>query len=1226
MEISLPKIIPIVFDGKNYLIWSKAARTTLIGKGLWSHVLHSHDPTPTSTGQSTHNSTADAPTPTAPPDPRESKWFQEDQQALAIIQSSLAPHILNNYIYCETTKAIWDKLKLVYGNLSNMSRIYEIRKTLFGIQQGGRPFDTCLGEITSLWAEYEQLRPDTSDAKTIADRKEQDKVFSILACLDGTYNDLVYHVLRQEKIPSMDECWFLHPHLKPQQFRGRDSRNKAAALLTNDNVEALIQALQTMSKDNGIDFLNSIVIDSGATNHMFAKSDWFTNLQKKLGFVSVANGDKLPIAGHGSVQLFDKQIDALYVPKLKTNLLSIPKLTKDLDCSVTFDTNEVRFQDTNTRSTFGKGILHNNLYLLDAPNSCSDTAFSVLWYPIANDTNFNLKAPSACLSAIRHRKKDINAMILSKTVYKSRDVIFHEDRSYFSPQTASTLDPMLQIPANYKDTLSRLLRLAHDFNETHGTRTDRTLLRSSSSGNIVSPPCATMSPETFDSSHDVPVQDQNETSVEPLHERHNSHVPSTSIVPNYSSSTLSPVSTHEQPAAEHADINTDTRAPPPAENSDKFNSMGNTSPPLPAPLEDLRGSTTAADGVRRSARIQEKIAKRAQQGTTAMHCSSVTYPIQDFCTYSNVSSDEFLFLSQLDRHVEPKSYRHAKDVHVWQVAMQEELDALERNQTWTIVDHPPNQHAIGSKWIYKIKYRSNGDIERHKARLVAQGYTQTYGENYTDTFAPVAKLPTVRVILSLATNFDWSLWQMDVKNAFLQGDLDEEIYMVPPPGYREKLGPNKVCKLRKSLYGLKQSPRASYSKLNTALATHAFSRSESDHSLFIKKTSSGIIVLLIYVDDIIITGNDTVGIADTKRFLHNTFEIKDLGELKYFLGIEVLRSPTGIFLSQRKYILDLLQETGKLGAKPAKTPLEDNYKEQREGELYADDEQYRRVVGKLIYLTITRPDLCFPVKQVSQWMHAPTIHHWRMVERILKYLKGTPEKGIWMTRNNHVNLVAYCDADWAGDRTDRKSTTGYCTFLGGNLVTWKSKKQQVVARSSAEAEYRAMANTACEIMWLKALLQDLDISTNQPVTLHCDSHAAMHIAQNPVFHERTKHIEVDCHFVREKISQGIITTSYTKSNDQLADIFTKASNLKVFNNSLSKIGVIDLPEPILRGNVEPIEHYRHAQTRTQSHITHPCVEQAQFSSNDHLDEGGLDYGSEWFSPWADVGLHIPLSD
>ncbi|XP_019087510.1 PREDICTED: uncharacterized protein LOC109127357 [Camelina sativa] len=422
-----------------------------------------------------------------------------------------------------------------------------------------------------------------------------------------------------------------------------------------------------------------------------------------------------------------------------------------------------------------------------------------------------------------------------------------------------------------------------------------------------------------------------------------------------------------------------------------------------------------------------------------------------------------------------------------------------KNHTWDEADLPKVKKAVKSRWIFTIKYKSNGEIERYKARLVARGFTQTYGEDYLETFALVAKLHT-----------------MDVKNAFLQGELEDDVYMRPPPGLEDTIGPGKMFKLKKAIYGLKQSPRAWYHKLSSTLIDKGFRRSEADHTLFTYPSQRGIIVILIYVDDIIISGNDKVGIQDTKQYLKSVFDIKDLGELKYFLGIEVCRSKEGLFLS----------DVGKLGSRPVETPLEENYKSNRKGEhdeaLFEDVKQYRRLVGKLIYLTITRPDICFAVNQVSQHMQKPTVYHWEMVSRILKYLKGAHGQGIWMGCNRNTELVGYCDADYAGDREDRRSTMGYCTFEGGNLVTWKSKKQKVVSLSSAESEYRAMRKLTTELMWLKALLKDLGVNTSKPITMHCDNEAAIHIATNSVFHERTKHIEVDCHKVREQVQLGVI--------------------------------------------------------------------------------------------------------
>jgi hypothetical protein len=310
---------------------------------------------------------------------------------------------------------------------------------------------------------------------------------------------------------------------------------------------------------------------------------------------------------------------------------------------------------------------------------------------------------------------------------------------------------------------------------------------------------------------------------------------------------------------------------------------------------------------------------------------AVAHPIQAVCSLALLPQDHQAFIGKIEANFVLQTYEEAKESEEWINAVADETGAMIRNHTWDEEDLPPGKRAVSSKWVFTIKYLSNGEIERHKARLVACGFTQTYGRDYTETFAPVAKLHTVRVVLSLATNLSWDLWQMDVKNAFLQGELEEEVYMTPPPGLEDSIAPGKVLRLRKAIYGLKQSPRAWYHNLSTTLKGKGFKKSEADHTLFTLQSDQGIIVALIYVDNIIISGDNKEGIHDTKLFLKSTFDIKDLGELKYFLGIEVCRSPEGLFLSQRKYTLDLLNETGKLGSKPAKTPLVDGYTVKRTG-------------------------------------------------------------------------------------------------------------------------------------------------------------------------------------------------------------------------------------------------------------------------------------------------------
>ncbi|CAL9009693.1 unnamed protein product [Prunus brigantina] len=512
-------------------------------------------------------------------------------------------------------------------------------------------------------------------------------------------------------------------------------------------------------------------------------------------------------------------------------------------------------------------------------------------------------------------------------------------------------------------------------------------------------------------------------------------------------------------------------------------------------------------------------------------------------------------------HIEPATYDQAVSDPQWCAAMQAELDALALNNTWSLVPLPTGYKPIGCKWVYRIKYHSDGTIERYKARLVAKGYTQVEGVDYLETFSPTAKLTTLRCLLAIAASRNWFLHQLDVQNAFLHGDLDEEVYMVPPPGLRRQ-GENLVCRLNESLYGLKQASRNWFSKFSTAIQNAGFRQSKADYSLFTKVKGTSFVGVLIYVDDILVTGNDAQEIQLLKDSLLRQFRIKDLGNLKYFLGIEVSRSRKGIFMSQRKYALDILQDAGLLGARPETFPMEQNLKlSPTEGDLLNDPTRYRRLVGKLIYLTVTRPDLVYSVQTLSQFMHQPRKPHLDAALRILRFVKGTPGQGLLFPSSSNLKLKAFCDSDWAGCPTTRRSVTGYCIFLGDSLVSWKSKKQTNVSRSSAEAEYRAMATTCLELTWLRYILQDLQVSQDEPAPLHCDNQAALYIAANPVFHERTKHIEIDCHIVREKLLAGIISTSHVPSRAQLADIFTKALGRNNFQLMSSKLGLHNIHSP-----------------------------------------------------------------
>ncbi|WVZ62530.1 hypothetical protein U9M48_012269 [Paspalum notatum var. saurae] len=493
---------------------------------------------------------------------------------------------------------------------------------------------------------------------------------------------------------------------------------------------------------------------------------------------------------------------------------------------------------------------------------------------------------------------------------------------------------------------------------------------------------------------------------------------------------------------------------------------------------------------------------------------------------------------------EPKTHKEALKFQQWRQAMDAEFQALQKNQTWTLVPPKKGINLIDCRWIFKVKRKADGSVERYKARLVAKGFKQRFGIDYVDTYSPVVKPTTIRVILSLAVSHGWSMRQIDIQNAFLHGVLNEEVYMSQPPGYESNMVPaDYVCKLNKALYGLKQAPRAWHSRLTDKLQCLGFVASQADASLFILKQRNITMYVLIYVDDIIIVSSSGNATDKLIHELTEEFAVKDLGRLDYFLGVEVVPTKHGLILSQKRYAHDLLQRAKMDKCKPISTPMAASEKLSKEqGNALTGDAQfqYRSIVGGLQYLTITRPDLSFVVNKVCQFIQAPTDVHWAAVKRILRYIKGTLDQGLRIQKSVNNTLSAFSDADWAGCPDDRRSTSGFAVMLGSNLVSWSSRKQATVSRSSTEAEYKAIANVTAELIWLQTLLNELGIYQSEAPILWSDNLGAVYLTSNPMFHARTKHIEVDFHFVREQVARKALKVRFISSKDQLADIFTKA--------------------------------------------------------------------------------------
>jgi hypothetical protein len=407
---------------------------------------------------------------------------------------------------------------------------------------------------------------------------------------------------------------------------------------------------------------------------------------------------------------------------------------------------------------------------------------------------------------------------------------------------------------------------------------------------------------------------------------------------------------------------------------------------------------------------------------------------------------------------------------------------------------------------------------------------------------------------------------MDVKSAFLNGVLKEEVYVEQPLGYEKKGEEHKVCKLKKALYGLKQAPRAWYSRIDSYLLDNEFDKCEGEPTVYIKEKDGKILIVVLYVDDVIFTGNDDQLIKNFKSVMKEEFEMTDMGFLRYFLGIEVDQNEKGIFISQARYVNQVLSRFNMQECKAAITPTVMGLKLSREDSSKDfDPSLYKSIVGSLMYLTATRPDIMYAVSLISRFMERPKEAHWQAAKRILRYVKGTKMFGILYNVSEHSDLVGYTDSDWAGSVDDRKSTSGYVFHMGSGAISWASKKQSIVALSTAEAEYVAATAAACQAVWMRRMLRSLGQEQAKATVIFCDNSSAIALSKNSVFHKRTKHIDTRFHYIRELVNNGEIVLEHCRTQEQVADILTKPLDQKSFEFLRKCLGMTECPVVEIKG-------------------------------------------------------------
>ncbi|RVW93978.1 Retrovirus-related Pol polyprotein from transposon RE2 [Vitis vinifera] len=1047
--------------------------------------------------------------------------------------------------------------KGLYTN--DIQRLYKVASAIVHLSQQDLDLSTYIGQIASLKEQFLTVMPLTPDVG--AQQTQLDKFFMVLTLI-GLRPDLEPirdQILGSSSVPSLDDflklpleedavargrgqrphCTYCnklgHTRDRCYQLHGRPPRtahmaqssdsplpqppSSSASQTSQASIASVAQPGNASACLTHTSSLGPWILDSGASDHLSGNKDLFSSITttSDLPTVTLANGSQTVAKGIGlALPLPSLPLTSvLYTPECPFNLISISKITRTLNCSITFSDKFVTLQDRSTGKTIGIGRESQGLYHLTSDSSpavCISTDAPLLIHNRLGHpslSKFQKMVPRfSTLSSLpcescqlgKHTRVSFPKRLNNRA--KSPFELVHTD--VWGPcRTASTLG--FQYFVTFIDDYSRctwlflmknraeLFSIFQKFYTEIQTQFNISIrvLRSDNAREYFSAQFT-----SFMSHHGILHQSScahtpQQNGVAERKNRHlvetartlllHNHVPfrfwgDAVLTACYLINRQAFRQSHEVPLLGIFHFRR------------VYHHRPRVVAPLPfpeAPADSLPIPSASPAPALPSPNDLPIVVRKGTRSTRNPH------PIYNFLSYHRLSSPYSAFVSAISSVSLPKSTHEALSHPGWRQAMVDEMAALHSNGTWDLVVLPSGKSTVGCRWVYAVKVGPDGQVDRLKARLVAKGYTQVYGSDYGDTFSSVAKIASVRLLLSMAAMCSWPLYQLDIKNVFLHGDLAEEVYMEQPPGFVAQGESGLVCRLRR-------------------------------FSIWLETISSSMcIYLVVYVDDIVITGSDQDGIQKLKQHLFTHFQTKDLGKLKYFLGIEIAQSSSGVVLSQRKYALDILEETGMLDCKPVDTPMDPNVKlVPGQGEPLGDPGRYRRLVGKLNYLTITRPDISFPVSVVSQFLQSPCDSHWDAVIRILRYIKSTPGQGVLYENRGHTQVVGYTDADWAGSPTDRRSTSGYCVFL-----------------------------------------EELRFGKDEQMKLICDNQTALHIASNPVFHERTKHIEVDCHFIREKIASGCVATSFVNSNDQLADIFTKSLRGPRIKYICNKLGAYDVYAP-----------------------------------------------------------------
>ncbi|GAU50539.1 hypothetical protein TSUD_409840 [Trifolium subterraneum] len=1212
-ESATAALVSPLLDGKNYHAWSRSMMKVVIMKNKL-RFLDGSCPMP------------DQFAPTYEP------WIRCNNLVLSWLMNSVVPTISQSLVYTDSAAQAWSDLKARFSRADRV-HVASLQRELYVLRQESSSVTEFFTKLKGLWEELELSRPIPNctctfrcvcEAMRNAKRfKEEDLILLFLTGLNDRYAMVRSQILLMEPFPilnvvfglviqhesinglditddqldptasainfarksygkanstsqSQKKCTYCHKtnhvvdncfrkHGFPPGYRFKDgtvvgSKNQgqssANCVNADDNVEQSsvdtrmtfsaedYQALMALLKNNkpageGSSQVNNVskfiassftndkqgnvpnhldtwIIDSGATDHVCASLSLFTEYRKvnpipvKLPNGSIVTTD---IIGNIIITPTITLKHVLYMPHFSFNLISVSRVSKDLDCVFAF-TDNLCFIQNSLQRMIGSGRMLNGLYYLEGthsqpnlltakqrklPYATSNSRASVIlellhmdiWGPFSTSTTHDHKYFLTIVDDFSR----FTWIVLLKGKYevasKVQEFINFAENHFCHKQNgrverkhqcilniARALMTQSHLPAKYWGYA--VLQSVFIMN-----RVPSNALK----GQIPFVALYVKLPElsdlkVFGSLCFVSTHDNQRSKLDPRARKcvylgikpgvkgyvaldlHNYEIIVSRNVVFEETIFPYPVS-NSKSAWEYVEPTPNTH--PSTEPTQTRNSQETTNDlstnhdhdSIDLPLDQPSEKTTTSSHDQKFTNSSPRRSTRIKQ--TPLHlmdyqCNAIThktpYPISSFISHNNLSKSYSTFCLPLLADTEPTTYAEASKHECWVKAMKNELTALANNKTWIITDLPEGVKPIGSKWVYKIKRKADGTIDRYIARLVAKGYNQIEGVDFSQTFSPVAKMTTIRTVLAIASIKNWHIHQLDVDNAFLHGDLDENVYMTVPQGFEG---------------------------------------------------------------------------ATSKQ------------------GLEVAHSQQGI-------------------------PMDpSNRLHHDDSEPHSNITEYRALVGKLLYLTSTRPDIAFPVQQLSQFLDAPTTTHFKAAHKVLRYLKGNPGTGLFFPRNASLQLMGFSDADWGGCPDSRRSITGYCFFIGQSLICWKSKKQLIVSKSSSEAEYRALASATCELQWLSYLLKDLQVYIDKANVLYCDSQSALHIASNPVFHERTKHLDIDCHIVREKLQAGLMKLLPISGYIQTADILTKALHPANFHRLFSKLGLINIFRPQLEGVCQNME-------------------------------------------------------